>query len=110
MSVVLQAKTLQVTPERRTWKFEALSGKGEVPSVLIYREALEVDGSGNITARDLLPIVPRSFADIADDTVTVAGVAYSVSLVAAIITAFADKYGEEDFAAAEAARQEAEPV
>jgi hypothetical protein len=107
MAVALEAKTISVTPERRTWRTEVFSEKGEVPTIRFHREALEVDADGKIKSRDRLPPSSRVYSDIAGDTVSVGGKTYSATLAAAILAAFGDKYGEEDFAARQAAAEEA---
>lgn len=107
MAVSLEAKTISVTPERRTWRTEIFSEKGEVPSIKFHREGLEVDAEGTIKSRDRLPASVRTFDVIQDDTVTVGGKTYSAALAAAIVAAFGDKYGEEDIAAAKAAAEAA---
>jgi hypothetical protein len=99
MATDLGETVLTVKTSERTWRTEIESPLGAVPSITAHRETVRAAG-GNVISRASGIQVGRSFADLGDDSVTVAGKSYSAKEIAAVIPAFIDKWRSEDIAAA----------
>jgi hypothetical protein len=102
MAIEQGTETVAVTTEERTLHVTIDTPKGGDPTVMVFREIVRTTPDGAVLSKQDGAIVQRSLSQVAEETFAVGDKTYTGAEIAALISAVADTWRQQEIAAAAA--------